>query len=156
MHNMNMNSNQFTNLTETLEDFKALLTRFVQIKNDKTLLRKFCVRNRNPIWDLTNTKYFKTGFKSLSCENSPDLVDDHFIQRSKAMFLIFETLEKNPNINVDEFLTMLKKYCSTVQITKQEHTLVSAYAKKNPDFYNYESYLACGVKIPDLNDWMLK
>lgn len=153
---MNLNPNQLTNLSETLEDFKALLPRFVVIKNDKTLLRKFCVRNRNPIWDLTNTKFFKTGFKSLNCEGSTDLVDDHFIQRSKSMFLIFETIEKNPSISIEEFLYLLKKYCSTVQITKQEHILVSAFAKKNPDFYNYESYLACGVKIPDLNDWMLK
>lgn len=153
---MNLNSNQLTNLSETLDDFKALLPRFIKIKGDKKLLRKFCVRNRNPIWDLTNTKYFKTGLKSLKSENSNDLVDDHFIQRSKAMFLIFEEIEKKPNITVEEFLFLLKKYCSTVQITKEEHVLVSLYAKQNPDFYNYESYLACGVKIPELNNWMLK
>ena len=37
---------------ETLKDFKCLLPRFDEVKNDRVLLREFCMRNRNPIWDL--------------------------------------------------------------------------------------------------------
>ena len=58
---MSLNPNQLFNVRETLEDFKVLLIRYKQVKDDEIKLRSFFVRNRNPLWDLTNCKFFKTG-----------------------------------------------------------------------------------------------
>jgi hypothetical protein len=58
---MTLNQNQLFNAQETLEDFKVLVTRYNQVKNDETKLRAFFVRNRNPLWDLTGCKFYKTG-----------------------------------------------------------------------------------------------
>ena len=84
-----LNYNQKSKIEETLEDFKVLLGRYRSIKKDETKLRQFFVRNRNPIWDITNCKYFKTGLLSEEAKNTSlsDMVDDHYIQRSKAMKL---------------------------------------------------------------------
>jgi ATP phosphoribosyltransferase len=152
-----LNDNQLSNIEETLEDFKVLLSRYRSVKDDETKLKQFFVRNRNPIWDVTNCKYFKTGLMSESAKNIPltQLVDDHYIQRSKAMKFIFSELDKDKDMSVDKFIPILKKYCSTVQLSKDEHSKVTAVAKKNPKFLNYESYLACGIQIDGLSDLML-
>ena len=88
---MNLNKNQLFNAQETFEDFKVLLTRFNQVKNDETKLRAFFVRNRNPLWDLTNCKFYKTGLMSEGAKklDKKDLVDDHYIQRSKGLKFVF-------------------------------------------------------------------
>ena len=152
-----LNYNQTNNIEETLEDFKVLLCRYKSIKNDEDKLKKFFVRNRNPIWDITNSKFFKTGLMSETAKNShEELVDDHYIQRSKAMKFIFEELDKNKNMSVKEFIFLLKKYCSTVKLTKEEHIKVTVMAKKNPTYLNYETYLACKVKIDGLSNLILK
>jgi hypothetical protein len=153
-----LNNNQLSNIKETLEDFKVLLSRYRGIRGDETKLRQFFVRNRNPIWDVTNCKFFKTGLVSESAKNMElvDLVDDHYIQRSKAMKFIFSELDKHEDMNVDKFIVLLKKYCSTVKLSKDEHSKVTVVAKKNPSYLNYESYLACQIKIDGLSDLMLK
>jgi hypothetical protein len=152
-----LNHNQLSNIEETLEDFKVLLTRYRSIKNSETKLRQFFVRNRNPIWDVTNCKYFKTGLMSESAKNIPltQLVDDHYIQRSKAMKFIFSELDKDEDMSVNKFIGLLKKYCSTVKLSKDEHSKVTVVAKKNPTYLNYESYLACSIQIDGLSDLML-
>jgi hypothetical protein len=77
-------------IEETLKDFKCLLPRFNEVKNDRILLKDFCSRNRNPIWDLTNIKYFKTGLKSERLiESGEKGKDEHYIQRSLCMEIIF-------------------------------------------------------------------
>jgi hypothetical protein len=152
-----LNNNQVSNIQETLEDFKALLSRYRKIKNDEIKLKQFFVRNRNPIWDITNCKFFKTGLSSDSAKNysSDQLVDDHYIQRSKAMKFIFFELDKNECMDLEKFLFLLKKYCSTVKLTKEEHTKVTVVAKQNPTYLNYESYLACKIKVDGLSDLIL-
>ena len=152
-----LNNNQLSNIKETLEDFKVLLTRYRCVKDSETKLRQFFVRNRNPIWDITNCKYFKTGLMSESAKKIPltQLVDDHYIQRSKAMKFIFFELDKDEGMNVDRFIGLLKKYCSTVKLSKDEHSKVTVVAKKNPTYLNYESYLACEIQIDGLSDLML-
>ena len=149
--------NQLSNIEETLEDFKVLLTRYRSIKDNETKLKQFYVRNRNPIWDVTNCKYFKTGLMSENAKNTPltKQVDDHYIQRSKAMRFIFSELDKDEDMNVDRFIELLKKYCSTVVLSKDEHSMVTAVAKKNPTYLNYESYLACRIQVDGLSDLML-
>ena len=64
-----LNQNQLSNIEETLEDFKVLLVRYRSIKGDENKLKQFFVRNRNPIWDITNCKFFKTGLMSESAKN---------------------------------------------------------------------------------------
>ena len=83
------------------------------------------------------------------------LVDDHFIQRSKAMRFIFSELDKDENMTMDKFISLLKKYCSTVKLSKEEHSKVTVVAKQNPTYLNYESYLACKIKIDGLSNLML-
>ncbi len=152
-----LNDNQLSNIKETLEDFKALLVRYRSAKNSETKLKQFFVRNRNPIWDITNCKYFKTGLMSECAKNIPllQLVDDHYIQRSKAMKFIFSELDKDETMGLDRFIILLKKYCSTVKLTKEEHSKVTVVAKQNPTYLNYESYLACRIQIDGLSDLML-
>lgn len=153
-----LNYNQLSNIEETLEDFKVLLARYRSVKNDETKLRQFFVRNRNPIWDITNCKFFKTGLISESAKNLhlSHLVDDHFIQRSKAMRFIFSELDKDDDMEVSKFIQILRKYCSTVKLSKDEHSKVTVVAKQNPTYLNYESYLACNIKIDGLSDLMLR
>jgi hypothetical protein len=153
-----LNYNQLSKIEETLEDFKVLLSRYRSIKGNEDKLRQFFVRNRNPIWDITNCKFFKTGLISESAKNKEltQLVDDHYIQRSRAMKFIFSELDKHEDMSVDKFIVLLKKYCSTVKLSKDEHSKVTVVAKKNPTYLNYESYLACQIKIDGLSDLMLK
>ena len=153
-----MKENHRLKVEETMKDFRCLLQRYSELKNDSEKLKLFFTRNRNPIWDITNTNFFKTGLKSEKCKNlqNKDLVDDHFIQRSKSLKFIFEEMEKNENMDLDTFILLVKKYCSTVKLTKEEHVTVTQFAKKNPTYLNYETYLACGIKVEGLSDFILK
>lgn len=146
---------QLENLSETLEDFRALLPRYVKLKGNSVLLKKFCSRNRNPVWDLTKNSYFKTGLCSEMALTSKNVVDDHYIQRSRAIKFIFEELEKKPDMTISEFISVIKRYCSTVRITKEEHQLVTQFTKRSKNL-NFESYLACGIKIEGLSEHMLQ
>jgi len=152
-----INQNQLSNIEETLEDFKTLLPRYRSLKDDKIKSKQFFVRNRNPIWDITNCKFFKTGLMSEDAKDLPltQLVDDHYIQRSKAMRFIFSELDRDENMSVEKFISILKKYCSTVKLSKEEHSKVTVVAKQNPTYLNYESYLACKIQINGLSDLML-
>ena len=155
---MNLNKNQLFNAQETFEDFKVLLIRFNQVKNDENKLRAFFVRNRNPLWDLTNCKFYKTGLMSEGAKklDKKDLVDDHYIQRSKGLKFVFTELDKDPEMSLETFINIVKKYSSTVKLSKEEHAKVTSFAKKNPTYLNYETYLACGIKVEGLSDIILK
>jgi hypothetical protein len=155
---MKLNKNQLYKAQETLDDFKVLLQRYILIKNDEFKLKSFFVRNRNPLWDLTNCKFFQTGLLSEGAKNSNknQLVDDHFIQRSKGLKFVFSELEKNPNMDLFTFVNIVKKYSSTIKLSKEEHAKVTSFAKKNSSYLNYETYLACGIKVDGLSDIILK
>ena len=58
-------------------------------------------------------------------------------------------------MNLYQFIKLLKKYCSVVQLTKEEHNLVTQYCKKNSEVLNYEAYLVCGIKIDGLSKIIL-
>lgn len=153
----NLNQNQLIKIEECLEDFKCLLVRHRQIKNDEYKLKLFYSRNRNPFWDITNIKLFKTGLYSEEAKKMNEkLVDDHYIQRSKAMAFFFDELEKNPKMDLYTFINFLIKYCSTVKITETENKKVTNFARKNRSFKNYEIYLACDIKINGLSDIISK
>lgn len=146
----------YLNIRETLEDFKHLLPRYIEVKNNKELLRRFCSRNRNPIFDITNGGFFKTGLYSEDSVRSESTVEDHIIQRTKAVQIIFKELEKNYEMEVDEFIKVLKKYCSTVTVSKEEHTKVTSMAKKYDDVFNWELYEKCGIFVKGFDELVWK
>lgn len=155
---MTLNQKQLFKAQETFEDFKVLSVRYQQVKDDETKLRAFFVRNRNPLWDLTQCKYYQTGLLSEGAKKlgKKDLVDDHYIQRSKGLKFVFAEIEKDPNMSLETFISIVKKYSSTVKLSKEEHAKVTSFAKKNPTYLNYETYLACGIKVEGLSDIILK
>lgn len=137
---------------ETLKDFKCLIPRFNEVKNDKVLLKEFCSRNRNPIWDLTNINYFKTGLKSEGLIlNGGKGVDDHYIQRSLCMEIIFRELDGNPDMSVNDFIDILRIYSSTVLLSEKEHRDITVYTK-NKGVINYMVYDEIGIKIKGLSE----
>lgn len=137
---------------ETLKDFKCLIPRFNEVKNDRVLLKEFCSRNRNPIWDLTNIKYFKTGLKSVGLiEDGGKGKDEHYIQRSLCMEIIFRKISENPDITIEGFIDLLKMYSSTVGLTQEEHKRITLYTR-NTEVMNYMVYDKVGIKVNGLMD----
>lgn len=141
-------------IEETLKDFKCLLPRFDEVKNDRILLKEFCSRNRNPIWDLTNIKFFKTGLKSEKLIQSDEKgKDDHYIQRSLCMEIIFRKLSEKPDMGVEDFIELLRVYSSTVLLTKDEHKAVTIKTR-NTDMMNYMVYHNVGIEVKGLMDFI--
>ena len=141
-----LTEHQYNSIIEILKDFKCLLYRYDEVKNDNKLLSMFATRNRNPIYDITNCRFFRTGLISEQAtqqKSKKGLVHDHYIQRKYSVILIFNELSKNPQMNTDEFIHLIKTLCSTVLITKDEHKRVTNYSVKLGKM-NYELY-------PDLN-----
>jgi hypothetical protein len=137
---------------ETLKDFKCLIPRFNEVKNNRVLLKEFCSRNRNPIWDLTDINYFKTGLKSDGLiESGGKGKDDHYIQRSMCMEIIFRKLDENPDMSVEGFIDLLRVYSSTVQLTEKEHKDVTLYTR-NTDLLNYMVYDKVGINVRGLQE----
>jgi hypothetical protein len=64
-----LKESQLIKIEETMNDFKCLLNRYLELKDNEEKLKLFFTRNRNPIWDITNTKFFKTGLKSEKSQN---------------------------------------------------------------------------------------
>jgi hypothetical protein len=146
--------------SETLKDFKCLLGRYNEVKSDPELYKMFMSRNRNPIWDLSQSAYFRTGlsskkFKETVKDDKSKYADDHYIQRSKAMKIIFYELLNNPNISTDEFINLLKKYSSTVRLTKDEHTRVSSLAKSR-DVFNYQIYSELNIEVEGIEKLLIE
>ncbi len=150
-----LTQNKLELIEETLKDFVALIPRWKEVKGCELLEKKFCSRNRNPIFDISNTKYFKTKLGSKEGLTISKPVEDHYIQRTKAIKFIFNKLEENPQMKTSEFLRILKKYCSTVCLTDSEHKIVTKYCKKNPQVFNYQAYEACGIRIQGLSEIIL-
>ena len=139
-------------IEETLKDFKCLLPRFNEVKDNRILVKEFCKRNRNPIWDLTNIKYFKTGLKSDGLiELGGKGKDEHYIQRSLCMEIIFRKLSENPDMSVEGFIDLLRMYSSTVQLTEKEHKEITLYTR-NTDIMNYMVYDKVGIQVKGLMD----
>lgn len=142
-------------IEELLLDYKFLISRWNQVKNDNQLKKKFCSRNRNPLFDISGCRFFKTNLGSLEGIKVNNPVYDHYIQRTKAVELIFRQFEVNPDIEITEFIRILRKYCSVVALTKEEHKKVTIYCKKHPEVFNYQAYEACGIRIQGLSELIL-
>lgn len=149
---------QMNKFEESLICYKELIDRFSEIKHDRKQLKVFLSLNRNPLFDLTGTKKFKTGLMSQGANINPVLMtsNDHFIQRTKGLEYILKEIEKNPAMEVVEYISLVIKYCSTVVLTKEEHKKVNSYARRNPELTNVKIYRKLGIKIPGLLAWYKK
>jgi hypothetical protein len=137
-------------IEETLKDFKCLLVRYREYRGDDELVKEFCSRNRNPLFDITNIQYFQTGLKSNGLiQNGGTPVNDHYIPRVKSTEIIFEELYKNPDMGVVEFTELIKKYSSTISITKDEHMKITQLTK-GTGVMNYLMYEKCDIIVPGL------
>jgi hypothetical protein len=76
-------------------------------------------------------------------------VDDHYIQRSICMGIIFNELNDNPDMDVDGFIKLLRKYSSTILLTEKEHKDITVYTK-NTDVMNYVAYEKVGIEVKGL------
>lgn len=61
---MTLNQNQLFNAQETFEDFKVLLTRYHQVKNDETKLRETFLLETEITLGFAGCKFYKTGLLS--------------------------------------------------------------------------------------------
>jgi len=141
-------------IIETLLDFKALLPRYRDLKDNRRMLHLFFSRNRNPLWDLSSNKMFRTGLRSSKfITEGGEPVEDHFIQRTKAMRLIFKSLDNNPDMNVEEFTNLIIGIGSTVTLTKEEHGIVTGYCKEY-NILNYQAYSSLGIEVEGLTEFL--
>ena len=150
---MELTRKQMTKVEETLRDFKCLIPRYLECKNSPKKLKSFCTRNRNPLWDLTNLKYFSTGLKStgvIKAGLEAQTSREHYIQRSLAMGLIFDELINNPKMKSKEFLSLVKKYGSTIEVLREEHKSIGRITK-NTGIFNFRIYKSVGIDIPGLD-----
>ena len=142
-------------IVETLKDFKCLLFRYREVKNNALLLKEFCSRNRNPLFDITTIKYFRTGLKSKGLiKNGGVPTNEHFIPRVKSVEIIFGELDKNPDMDVETFIYLIKKYSSTILLTKDEHKRITLLTK-GKDVMNYLMYEEAGIEVPGLEEYIL-
>jgi len=142
-------------IEETLKDFKCLLPRYREVKGDKLLLKEFCKRNRNPLWDITSIKYFDTRLSSKGLiENGGKPVKEHYIPRVKATEIIFGELDMNPEMDIETFISLIKKYASTISLTKNEHSRITGLTK-GKDVMNYVMYEQAGIEVPGLEEYIL-
>jgi hypothetical protein len=150
MGEVRLKDSQIKKIDMTLNIFKCQIDLYESIKNDPYDLDNFFSLNRNPLFDLTNISYFRTGLQSQGVIDGGKPVHDHFIQRKYAMKILFEKLSENKNMTLNEFVVFLVEYGSTVAITKEEHQVVTMKAKNTTDL-NYELYERCGIIIEGID-----
>ena len=149
---MKLSTEQLIRVEETLKDFVCLIPRYVEVKGNDKLYDMFLSRNRNPLFDMTKNKFWETGLSSNGSKfYSVKKVKDHYIPRKLAMGYIMDELVLNPNMSVDDFIVLCKKYASTITLTEEEHKLVTSTAK-NTGRPNYEFYSSCGIIIEGLDE----
>ena len=149
---MKLSTEQLIRVEETLKDFVCLIPRYIEVKSNPSLYDMFLSRNRNPLFDMTNTKFWETGLSSNGSKfYGVKKVKDHYIPRKLAMGYIMDELVLNPNMSVDDFIVLCKKYASTITLTEEEHKLVTSTAK-NTGRPNYEFYSSCGIIIEGLDE----
>ena len=54
-------------------------------------------------------------------------------------------------MSVDEFKELLKRFASTIQVTKDEHKEITKFTK-NTDIVNFRVYKKVGVKVKGLSN----
>lgn len=131
---------------------KQMIPYYILFKDNVEYDNMFRSLSRNPLFDITGNKYFSTGLissKASKCDKC-ETSKDHILQRTKALKIIFDLLVKNPDMNVLEYIQFLKRYCSTVILTRDEHNLVNVVSKKYPQWSNRKIYNKLKIKIPGI------
>lgn len=153
---LEMTETKFIQCKETLEDLKAHLPRFIKFNPDER--HRLCCRNRSILFDVTNGNFFKTGLMSENVKKFEGEIisEDHYYQRTRACEKIFLELVKNPEMDVETFISLLLRYCSTVTLTKKEHLRVGNFTKKNKIYLNYQVYNKLGINVKGLSELIKK
>lgn len=139
----------------SLDMLKMNLSMYLLFEDSLELDNMFRSLSRNPIFDITGVKYFSTGLssaKALKCTKC-ETSKDHILQRTKALKIIYKALVKNPKMTTEEYILLLKKYCSTVRLTKDEHQMVNVVSRQHPEWSNRKIYNKLKIKIPGLGKY---
>jgi len=121
--------------------------------------------NRSPLFDVTTTKFFKTGLRSNEAKKLKDrgytfkdkkFTYEHPINRTLAAKFIMEELCENPRMSIVEFCYLVRKYCSVVVLTKVEHNLVTKRIKEHEGKLSIQLYKENGIEIPGLYECVNK
>jgi hypothetical protein len=148
---------------QSLEIYKRLVPIWKRLRtngSDKDK-KRFLSLNRNPLFDMTGVSYFKTGLMSNECKRNLKDCDckkthDHLIQRTKALEYVFNEISSNSDMTPRQYVRVIRRYCSTVLLTREEHNLVTSFTKNNPSYTNASIYSSLGIKIPGLDKWVRK
>jgi hypothetical protein len=158
-----LTENKMAQVAQSLEIYKRLVPMWKKIKNSGNLQdkKRFLSLNRNPLFDMTGVKYFKTGLISSECKKSLKdcnckQTNDHLIQRSKSLEYVFNEVASNPDMTPRQYVRVIRRYCSTVLLTREEHALVTTFTKNNKSYTNASVYSKLGIKIPGLDKWVRK
>jgi hypothetical protein len=81
-------------------------------------------------------------------------VNEHYIPRVKSTEIIFEELHRNPDMGVEVFTYLIKKYSSTISLTKDEHKRITLLTK-GKDVMNYVMYEEAGIEVPGLEEFVM-
>jgi hypothetical protein len=121
--------------------------------------------NRSPLFDVTTTKFFKTGLRSNEAQKLWDeglrfgdrvFTYEHPINRTLAAKFIMEELCENPRMSIVEFCYLVREYCSVVVLTKVEHNLVTKRIKEHEGKLSIQLYKENGIEIPGLYECVNK
>jgi hypothetical protein len=145
---------QFMKIDMVLKMFKCLLPLYIEYKSSKSQCKRFCGLNRSVIYDITSCNFFKVGLISEEAlKKLEKTVEEHVYNRTLSSRVIFSKLEKNPNMTIEEFIEILKKYGTTITLTESEHNRLP---KGTKGFYEKtcEDYENIGVNIIGLKECM--
>jgi hypothetical protein len=150
-------------IEQSLEIYKKLIPIWKRLRNNgnKEEIKRFLSLNRNPLFDITGVSYFKTGLMSNECKRNLKDCDckkthDHLIQRTKALEYVFNEISSNSDMTPRQYVRVIRRYCSTVLLTREEHNLVTSFTKNNPSYANASIYSKLGIKINGLDKWVRK
>jgi hypothetical protein len=150
-----MSEKLYTHIKENLIIFKELLPLHNKKNHDER--HRFYRSLRSLIFDITTYNFFKTGLMSENTKlKGENTVEDHYYQRTKAVKKIFSELVKNLEMDIETFISLLIRYCSTVTLTKEEHDRVGKFIRKNKTHLNYQVYNEHGIIVEGLPELIKK
>ena len=138
---------QYIKIDMVLRMFKNNLPLYIEYEGDKQLCKTFCGLNRSVIYDITSCSFFKLGLISdEALKKLENTVQEHPFNRTLSSKVIFKKLKKNPDMTIEEFIEILKKYGTTITLTVSEHIRLSTntmgfYVKTIEDFNNNGVYV---------------
>ena len=68
--------------------------------------------------------------------------------------IIFKELNDSPDMSIFDFILLVKKYSSTVSLTKEEHKKITLLTK-GKDIMNYLMYEQAGIEVIGLEEYIL-